>query len=54
MAQEEAKRLTREDVLSRIKANGGEANGLDLAEKVFEEDIDLGGLDLTGIILRNT
>jgi len=46
------KPLTCEDVLRLIKENGGKAEGLDLSEKVFEEGIDLSGLDLSGIILN--
>lgn len=44
----------REDVLRRIKRNGGTARGLDLADKYFEEDIDLRGLDLAGIDLSGS
>ncbi len=44
--------LTREDVLRLIKENGGTAKGLDLSEKIFEEGIDLHGLNLKGIILK--
>ncbi|MFC2069836.1 pentapeptide repeat-containing protein [Chloroflexota bacterium] len=43
---------TREVVLSLIKENGGKASNLDLSERVFEEGINLTGLDLNGIILR--
>ncbi len=44
---------TREDVLERIKKNDGQADGLDLSGKIFEESIDLRGLDLGRIILKN-
>jgi uncharacterized protein YjbI with pentapeptide repeats len=49
---------TREDVLRLIKQNGNTAEGLDLSRKVFEEGINLSGLnrlDLNffGIILNN-
>ncbi len=43
---------TREDVLKLIEQNGGKAEGLDLSGKVFEEAVDLSGLDLRGIILN--
>ena len=42
---------TRKDVLRLIKENGGTAKGLDLSGKVFEEGIDLAGLNLDSIIL---
>ena len=45
--------LTREDVLKKIEENGGTAEGLDLSGKVFEKGIDLQGLNLEGIILRD-
>ena len=45
---------TRGDVLKLIKENGDMARGLDLSLKVFEAGIDLRGLVLNGIILRNT
>ena len=48
--------LTRDDVLERIKKNGGTAKGLDLSKMVFEEGIDLRGLNnnhLQGITLDN-
>ena len=44
--------FTREDVLRLIEENGGTAKGLDLSGKVFEEGIDLSGLELKGIILE--
>jgi len=44
---------TREDVLRLIEENGGKAEGLDLSEKVFVEQIDLSDLDLSGIQLTN-
>lgn len=43
---------TRKDVLKLIKENGGTAEGLDLSGKVFEEGVDLSGLNLDGIILK--
>jgi len=43
---------TREDVLRRIRNNGGTAEGLDLSGKVFEEGIDFTGIYLAGIILE--
>jgi len=43
---------TREDVLQAIERNGGTARGLDLSGKVFEEGIDLSGLNLERIILK--
>lgn len=52
MAKQIEKPLTREDVLKLIEVNGGTAEGLDLSGKVFEQGIDLSGLDLKGIILR--
>ena len=45
--------LTREDVLRLIEENEGKAKGLDLSGKVFKEGIDLSGLNLEGINLRN-
>lgn len=48
---EEEKPLTREDVLKLIEEHGG-PEGLDLSGKKFEEEIDLSGLDLHGIIIR--
>ncbi|MFC2022053.1 pentapeptide repeat-containing protein [Chloroflexota bacterium] len=45
--------FTREDVLRLIEENGGRAEGLDLSEKVFVEQIDLSDLDLSGIKLTN-
>jgi uncharacterized protein YjbI with pentapeptide repeats len=53
MAEEKEKPLTREDVLRLIKENSGTANRLDLSGKVFEENIDLRGFDLRGIILES-
>lgn len=44
--------FTREDVLGLIKKSGNRAKGLDLSGKQFEEDIDLHGLDLRGIVLE--
>ena len=46
------KPYTRKDVMRRIKANGGTAEGLNLSGKVFEDGIDLRDLDLTGVILK--
>jgi hypothetical protein len=43
---------TRKDVLRLIKENGGKAEGLDLSGRVFREDIDLRGFDLSGIVLK--
>ena len=43
---------TREDVLRLIEENGGEAEGLDLSGKRFQEGIDLRELDLEGIVLE--
>ena len=53
MAKEKGKPLTREDVLKLIEQNGGKADGLNLSEKVFVEQIDLSDLDLSGIKLTN-
>ncbi|HEY40566.1 MAG TPA: hypothetical protein G4O18_01760 [Dehalococcoidia bacterium] len=44
--------LTREDVLKAIEENGGTAEGLDLSGMWFENKINLGGLELKGIILQ--
>jgi len=52
MAKKKEKPLTREDVLKLIEENGRTAKGLDLSGKVFEEGIDLRGLNLNGIILN--
>lgn len=43
---------TREDVLRLIEEHGGTAKGLDLSGKRFEEGIDLHGLDLREIVLK--
>lgn len=43
---------TRKDILRRIRRNGSTAGGLDLSEKVFEENIDLRELQLQRIILN--
>jgi uncharacterized protein YjbI with pentapeptide repeats len=43
---------TREDMLRLIKENGDTAEGLDLSGKVFEKGIDLKGLRLQRIILK--
>jgi len=53
MAEEKEKPLTRKDVLRLIEENGGKAERLDLSGKEFEEGIDLWGLDLKGVILRD-
>ena len=53
MAGEKENPFTREDVLRLIEENGGTAEGLDLSGKVFEKGIDLQGLNLEGIILRD-
>jgi len=53
MAKEKEQPLTREDVLKLIEENGGKAKGLDLSEQTFVEAIDLSGLDLHGIILKD-
>ncbi len=42
---------TRKDVLKLIEENGGKAEGLDLSSKIFEEGIDLSGIDLRLVIL---
>ncbi|MBA7506595.1 hypothetical protein ES706_05287 [subsurface metagenome] len=51
MTEEKQKPLTREDVLRLIEENGGTTVGLNLSAKVFDERVDLHGLDLKGIIL---
>ena len=53
MAEEKRKPLTREDVLKKIEDNDGTAEGLDLSGKVFEEGIDLRGLNLSKVILKD-
>jgi len=53
MAEEKKKPLTRKDVLRLIEENSGTAAKLDLSEKVFEDGVDLSGLDLHGIILKD-
>jgi len=45
--------FTREDVLRLLEGNGGTAAGLNLSGKTFEEGIDLHGLELEGIILKD-
>jgi uncharacterized protein YjbI with pentapeptide repeats len=52
MAKGKAKPLTRKEVLAMIKRHGGKAEGLDLSRREFEENIDLSGLDLSGIHLN--
>ena len=42
----------REDVLRLIEENGGKAEGLDLSEKQFVENINLSNIDLSGIVLN--
>jgi len=51
MAEEKEKPLTREDLLRLIEEHGG-PEGLDLSRATFVEAIDLSGLDLHGIILK--
>ena len=51
MAEEKEKPLTRKDVEKKIEEHGG-PRGLDLSGKTFEAGIDLRGLDLKGIILK--
>lgn len=50
MAKGKAKPLTRKEVLAMIKRHG-KAEGLDLSRREFEENINLSGLDLSGIHL---
>jgi uncharacterized protein YjbI with pentapeptide repeats len=45
---------TREDVLKLIEENGGKTEGFDLSEKFFERGVDLSGLELNGIIFRES
>ena len=52
MGEEKEKPLTRKDIKAKIKEHGS-PRGLDLSGKVFEEGIDLRGLELKGIILRD-
>lgn len=47
-----AKPLTRKSILAMIRRHGGKAEGLDLSRREFAENVDLSGLDLSGIILR--
>ncbi|MBI2832707.1 MAG: pentapeptide repeat-containing protein [Chloroflexi bacterium] len=44
---------TREDVLRLIAEHGGTAKGLNLSKRFFEAGIDLSGLNLPGIILKD-
>lgn len=44
--------LSRDDLIKLMEENGGKAWELDLSEAVFEEGVDLSGLDLEGIILK--
>lgn len=53
MVQDSEKLLNRDDVLRMIETHGGTAEGLDLSGKRFEQMINLSGLDLRGIILKN-
>jgi uncharacterized protein YjbI with pentapeptide repeats len=53
MAEEKKRPLTREDVLKLVEENGGKAEGLDLSGRTFVQAIDLSGLDLHGIILKD-
>jgi len=47
-----AKPLTRKSLLAMIKRHGGKAEGLDLSRREFIENVDLSGLDLSGIHLN--
>lgn len=51
MAKKKEKPLTKKGLLKLIKEHGGPEE-LDLSGKKFEEEIDLSGLDLHGIIIR--
>ncbi|MBE9482221.1 MAG: pentapeptide repeat-containing protein [Chloroflexi bacterium] len=53
MAEERKGPLTRADVLKLIEESGGKTEGLDLSGQIFVEAIDLSGLDLRGIILKD-
>lgn len=44
---------TRKDVIRLIEEKGGSTEGLNFSGKVFEESIDLSGLNLEGINFRN-
>lgn len=46
------KPLTREDVLRLIKENGNTAEGLDLSNRKFQDNVDLSDLNLSGIKLN--
>ncbi len=46
--------LTREDVLEAIGNNGEKAEGLDFSGKWFKDQVNLSGLDLSGIRLNNS
>jgi uncharacterized protein YjbI with pentapeptide repeats len=52
MAKAKVKPLTRKEVLAMIRRHGGKAEGLDLSRREFAENVNLSGLDLSGIILR--
>ncbi len=52
MTEEKQKPLTRKDVLKLIEQNGGTAERLDLSGAVFEAGIDLSGLNLQRVILK--
>lgn len=47
------KLLNRDDLVRLIEENGGNAWNLDLSEVVFVEGIDLSGLNLDGVVLRD-
>lgn len=49
----EEENLTREAVLRLIEQNGGKASGLDLSGSDFEDEVDLSGLRLGGINLKD-
>jgi uncharacterized protein YjbI with pentapeptide repeats len=52
MAEKKEKALTRKEVLAMIKRRSSKAEGLDLSRREFVENIDLSGLDLSGIHLN--
>jgi len=54
MAEEKTQKpVTCEDLRRLIKENGGKPEGLDLSNRTFVEAVDLSGLDLRGIILKD-
>lgn len=53
MVKERKGPLTCEDVLKLIEENSGKTEGLDLSGQIFVEAIDLSGLDLRRIILKD-